>query len=78
MLFAIKYILMSIVINVLLGYIFSIINKNICLNLKGLNKMKQEKRNNIICIILTLLALVIFYTCSYINSNFSGVSFAKK
>lgn len=37
--------------------------------------MKQEKRNNIICIILTLLALVIFYTCSYINSNFSGVSF---
>ena len=32
--------------------------------------MKQEKRNNIICIILTLLALVIFYTCSYINSNF--------
>ena len=37
--------------------------------------MKQEKRNNIICIILTLLALVIFYTCTYINSNFSGVSF---
>lgn len=37
--------------------------------------MKQEKRNNIICIILTLLSLVIFYTCSYINSNFSGVSF---
>lgn len=37
--------------------------------------MKQEKRNNIICIILTLLALVIFYACIYINSNFSGVSF---
>ena len=32
--------------------------------------MKKEKRNNIICIILTLIALIIFYTCIYINKNF--------
>lgn len=37
--------------------------------------MKKEKRNNIICIILTLISLIIFYTCIYINKNFSGVSF---
>lgn len=37
--------------------------------------MKREKRNNIICILLTLISLIIFYTCIYINKNFSGVSF---
>ena len=37
--------------------------------------MKKEKRNNFICIILTLIALIIFYTSIYINKNFSGFSF---
>ena len=40
MLFAIKYILMSIVINILLGYIFSIINKNISFELE---RIKQDE-----------------------------------
>ena len=35
----------------------------------------HKKRNNIICILLILLSLIILYTCKYINNNFSGVSF---
>ena len=37
--------------------------------------MKKDQRNNVLCIILTLFALIIFYTCVYINKNFSGFSF---
>lgn len=44
MLFAIKYILMSIVINVLLGYIFSIINKNISFKLERIKQDETRKK----------------------------------
>ena len=44
MLFAIKYILMSIVINILLGYIFSIINKNISLKLERIKQDETRKK----------------------------------
>lgn len=44
MLFSIKYILMSIVINVLLGYIFSIINKNISFKLERIKQDETRKK----------------------------------
>ena len=44
MLFAIKYTLMSIVINVLLGYIFSIINKNISFKLERIKQDETRKK----------------------------------
>ncbi len=44
MLFAIKYILMSIVINILLGYIFSIINKNISFELERIKQDETRKK----------------------------------
>lgn len=44
MLFAIKYISMSIVINILLGYIFSIINKNISFKLERIKQDETRKK----------------------------------
>ena len=41
--FFIKYILMSLVINTLLGYVYSLLNKNISFKLEMVNNEKEEK-----------------------------------
>ena len=43
MVFSIKYILFSIIINIILGYIYSIINKNVSFKLERINQ--DEKRS---------------------------------
>ena len=41
--FSIKYILMSLVINILLGYVYSLLNKNLSFKLERVNNEKEEK-----------------------------------
>ena len=43
MMFSIKYILMSLVINILLGYVYSLLNKNLSFKLERVNNEKEEK-----------------------------------
>lgn len=44
MLFAIKYILISIIINIILGFIYSIINKNISFKLERIKQNETRKK----------------------------------
>lgn len=44
MLFSIKYIMISIIINILLGYLYSIINKNVSFKLERINKNGKGKK----------------------------------
>ena len=44
MFFSIKYIMISIIINILLGYLYSIINKNVSFKLERINKNEKGKK----------------------------------
>lgn len=44
MIFSIKYILISIIINVILGYVYSILNRNVSFKLERINQDEKGKK----------------------------------